>query len=137
MNRMRKFVLGGIALAAAVASALPASAQITVDPRDKRVPAAATGAAAGYKGQPWWAPLGECSAAFAAGGKTDRANLFMAQAMMRLADDRALKAEEARDLIRPWIQTTGKSCAAILAMGYGQAAVEGNCEALLKPYEAG
>lgn len=137
MTRKRIFVLGCVVLAAAVSPALSASAQIARDGRDRLVPAGATGAAAGYKGQPWWAPLGECSAVFSGGGKPDRANFFMAQAMMRVADDRTLKAEDARDLVRPWIQTTGKSRAGMLAMGFGQAAVEGNCEALLKQYEAG
>jgi len=136
MKRKQIAVLG-IVLAASVLPALSASAQIARDARDRLVPAGATGPAAGYKGQPWWAPLGECSAAFTAGGKPDRANVFMAQAMMRVADDRTLKAEEARDLVRPWVQTTGKSRAGMLAMGFGQAALEGNCEQLLKQYEAG
>lgn len=137
MKRTRIFVLGGLVLAAAVLPPLAASAQIARDARDRLVPAGATGPAKGYREQPWWAPLGECSAAFAAGQKQDRAAVFMAQAMMRVADDRKLKAEEARDLVRPWIQGPGKSRAGMLTMGFGQAAVEGNCEQLLKQYEAG
>lgn len=137
MKRKQIAVLGGIVLIAASSSVLTASAQIARDTRDRFVPDNATGAASGYSGQPWWAPLGECSATFTAGQKQDRANFFAAQAMMRLADDRKVKAEEARDLVMPWIQGAGKSRSGMLTMGYGQEAVEQNCEALLKQYKAG
>lgn len=134
MNRKQSAALVGVVLTASALSPLAASAQIARDPRDRLVPAGATGPAEGYRDQPWWAPLGECSAAFAAGGKSDRASFFMAQAMMRLAGDRKLKAEEARDLVQPWIQGAGKSRAGMLSMAYGQAAVEQNCEQLFKQY---
>ena len=120
-------------------SATSANAQdgsLARDPKDKLVPSDATGAASNWKGQPWWAPLSECAAAYALPTENkEKFQKFAGYAMMRVADDRGLKAEEAARLVIPWAQGRGRQRAETMSMGFGLERVRSNCDAMFTQYE--
>jgi hypothetical protein len=129
------------AIAALLIGAIsPASAQQTDavrDPRDRYVAKDAPAPASNWKDQPWWIPLAECAAVFASPPE-ERAEFqkFAGHAMMRLADDRSLKAEEAAGLVLPWTQGRGRQRADMMTSAFGTEAVRANCDKLFEQYQA-
>ncbi|RYE01652.1 MAG: hypothetical protein EOP61_10625 [Sphingomonadales bacterium] len=112
-------------------------ATLARDARDKLVASDASGAVANWKDQPWWAPLSECAAAFALPTEQkEKFQTFAGHAMMRLADDRGLKAEDAARLILPWIQGRGRQRAEMMSMGFGLERVRSNCDAMFVQYQS-
>ncbi len=106
-------------------------------PDDKYVPADAAAPASNWKGQPWWVALAECAASF----RTEPANKtefqkFAGYAMMRLADDRKIKAEDAAAIVIPWTGGRGMERANTMISFFGIEAVRTNCAALMVQYQA-
>lgn len=128
------------AAALLLGSTIPALAQegpVVRHPNDKYVAEDAPAPASNWKGQPWWVPLAECAAAYGLPTE-DRDNFqkFAGYAMMRVADDRGVKAEEAAALVLPWTQGRGRERAQMMSDAFGLDGVRANCDALFTQYES-
>ena len=124
-----------IMLGAGTASAQ--SGNILRDARDQYVPTDAPSPAANWADQPWWVPLAECASAYRAEpADKDEFQKFAGHAMMRLADDRGIKAEEAAAIVLPWTGERGMERAQTMISFFGIDAVRTNCGALFTQYRA-
>jgi len=124
--------------AAILMTVATASAQHDLrDPRDKYVAADAPSPASNWKDQPWWVPLAECAAVYRAEPVIkDQFQKFAGHAMMRIADDRKIKAEEAAAIVLPWTEGRGMERAQTMIGYFGIDAVRANCDALFTQYQA-
>lgn len=120
-----------------MAAAPSQDGQVVRHPSDKYVAKDAPAPASNWAGQPWWAALAECAAVFSLAPE-DKASFqkFAGYAMMRVADDRKVKAEEAAALVLPRSQGSTNQRAQIMVGGFGMAAVRANCDKLFVQYQA-
>ncbi len=131
----RPFQLAAALLALATALT-PSAAQEVRDPKDKLVARDAAAPASNWKDQPWWTALAECAAAFRREpADKDKFQKFAGYAMMRVADDRGVKAEVAAALVLPWTEGRGQERAGIMIGAFGIGPVRANCDKLFDQYQ--
>lgn len=105
-------------------------------PDDKYVSASDGTPASNWNGQPWYAPLAECSEVFKlAPSDYSASEMFAGTAADRIANDRNIEFEDAYYLVLPAFASSFQTRAKTMVEAFGADNVRAQCNALYDQYE--
>lgn len=107
-------------------------------PNDLYISSNEAAPASGWNGQPWYAPLAECSAIF----KLDPSDyatseMFGSMAAQRIAEDRNISFEDAYYIVLPKFEASFNNRAKTMVAAFGAPKVRAQCKALAEQYQNG